>query len=88
MQINFHQLSLLLKLLSCAITCNNSIFNNKNYLQTDGTAQGLHMSSSYADLALATFDNRALAYNCSPTSWRRFRDNVFVVWAHGSVALN
>ena len=36
------------------------------------------MSCSYAELALATFDNRALAYNCSPTIWERFRDDVFV----------
>ena len=26
------------------LSCNNSIFNNTNYLQTDGTAQGTHMS--------------------------------------------
>ena len=46
------------------------------------------MSCSYADLAPAIFDNRALAYNCSPTTWKRFRDDVFVVWRHGSEALN
>ena len=46
------------------------------------------MSCSYADLALATFNNRALAYNCCPTMWKRFRDDVFVVWVHGSAALN
>ena len=54
--------------LELRLTCNNSIFNNKNYLQTGGTAQGPHMSCSYADLAPAIFDNRALAYNCSPTT--------------------
>ena len=41
--------------LKLCLTCNNSIFNNKNFLQTDGTAQGLHMSCSYADVALAIF---------------------------------
>ena len=46
------------------------------------------MSCSYADLALATFDNRPLAYNWSPTTWKRFHDDVFVVWAHGSAPLN
>ena len=35
--------------LELCLTCNNSIFNDKNYLQTDGTAQGKHMSWSYAD---------------------------------------
>ena len=46
------------------------------------------MSCSYVDLALATFDNRALAYNCSPTTWKRFHDDVFVVWVDGSATLN
>ena len=23
--------------------CNNSVFNNTTYIQTDGTAQGIHM---------------------------------------------
>ena len=46
------------------------------------------MSCSYADLALATFDNRDIVYNCSPTTWKRFRDDVFVVWTHGCAALN
>ena len=27
-------------------------------------------------------------YNCSRTTWKRFRDDVFVVWAHGSAAFN
>ena len=39
-------------------------------------------------MALAIFDNRALVYNCSRTTWKRFRDDVFVVWAHGSAAFN
>ena len=46
------------------------------------------MPCCYADLALATFNNRALAYNCSPATWKRFREYVFVAWTHGSAALN
>ena len=69
----------IIEALELCLTANNSIFNNKNYLETDGTAQGPHMSCSYADLALTTFDNRALAYNCSPTTWKRFHDDIFVV---------
>ena len=74
--------------LELSLTCNNSIINNKNYLQTDDKTQGPHMSCSYADLAPATFDNHALAYNCSPTMWKRFCVDAFVVWRHGSAALN
>ena len=57
-------------------------------MQTDVTAQGPHMSCSYADSTLVTFVNRVLACNCSPTIWKRFRDDFFVVWAHGSAVLN
>ena len=56
----------IIEALELCLTCNNSIFNNQNYLQTDGTAQGLHMSCTNADLALATLDNHALVYNYSP----------------------
>ena len=33
------------------LTCNNSVFvfNNKNFLQADGTPQGPHMTCSYSD---------------------------------------
>ena len=65
--------------LELCLSCNNSIFNNTNYLQTDGTAQGPHMSCSYADLALASYDSKDLAFDLSPTMWKRFRDDVFVV---------
>ena len=33
----------LLEALELCLTCNNSIFNNENYLQIDDTAQGPHM---------------------------------------------
>ena len=70
------------------LSCNNSIFNNTNYLQTDGTAQGPHMSCSYADLALASYDSKALAFDLSPTMWKMFCDDVFVVWTHGPASVS
>ena len=66
------------------LTCNNSIFNNKNFLQTDGTAQGTHMSYSYSDFAMSKFDTAALQYHCQPTLWKRFRDDILKIWTHGS----
>ena len=41
------------------------------------------MSCSYADIAMADFDKKALEYHLSPTTWKRFRDDVFVLWPHG-----
>ena len=46
------------------------------------------MSCYSAELALATYHNQAWAFECSPTTWKRFRDDMFVVWTHGSAALN
>ena len=59
--------------LELRLNCNNSAFNNTNYLQTNGTAQGLHTFSSYADIAMAYHDRKALSYFLSPTTWKRFR---------------
>ena len=77
----------LLEALELCLSCNNSIFNNENYLQTDGTAQGPHMSCCYADIAMADFDKEASEYRLTPTTWKRFRDDIFVLWPHGRESL-
>ena len=77
----------LLEALELCLSCNNSIFNNENYLQTDGTAQGPHMSCSYADIAMEDFDKEASEYHFTPTTWERFRDDIFVCWPHGRESL-
>ena len=58
--------------LEFCLTCNNSIFNTRNLLQTDGTAQGPHMSCSNSDIAVSKFDTAALQYHFQPTLWKRF----------------
>ena len=45
------------------------------------------MSCSYADVAMTYRDREALCYFLSPTTWKRFRDNIFVVWEHGTDTL-
>ena len=69
------------------LTCNNSIFNNRNLLQTDGVAQTPHMSCSYSDIAMSKFDTAALQYHFQPTLWKRFRDDILTIWTHGSDTL-
>ena len=61
---------------------NNSVFNNNHFLQTDGTAQGPHMSCSYSGIAIESFHKKALQYHPSVLGWKRFRDDVFLVWPH------
>ena len=59
------------------LTCNNSKFNDQNFLQTDGTAQGPHMFCSYADIAMAKYDILANQFHLKPKIWQRFRDDIF-----------
>ena len=63
--------------LKLCLKCNNSIFNKKHFLQTDGTAQSPYMSCSYSDIAIEKFDKKALEYNPPVIGWKKFRDNKF-----------
>ena len=73
--------------LELCLCCNNSVFNNTNYIQTDGTVQGPHMLCSYSDIAMAGHDSKALMCDFPLKVWKRFRDNVFVVWTHDTAKL-
>ena len=58
--------------LELCLTCNNSIFNNRNFLQTDGTVGGPYISCSYSDIAMPKFDTAASEYHFQSTLWKRF----------------
>ena len=45
------------------------------------------MSCSYADIAMADFDKETSKYHLSPTTWKRFRDDVFVLWPNDRESL-
>ena len=62
------------------VKCNNSVFNNHFYLQVDGTAMDPHMSCSSSDIAMYKFDVKVLNYKTSLLCWKRFRDDVHVLW--------
>ena len=51
------------------------------------SAQGLHMSCSYADIAMAKCDSLANKCHLKPSVWERFRDDVFVLWEYGTTYL-
>ena len=42
------------------------------------------MSCFYADIAMVYHYIKALNYFLSPTTWKRFRDDIFVAWEHGT----
>ena len=44
-------------------------------------------SCSYSDIPMEGYDNKALMYDFPPKMWKRFRDDVFVVWTHDTAKL-
>ena len=64
------------------LECNSSIFNDNYFLQSDSTAQGPQMSCSYSDIAIQYFDVKALEYTPATIFWKRFRDDIFIVWPY------
>ena len=73
--------------LELCLSCNNSVFNNTNYIQKDGTAQWSHMSCSYYDIAMTGHGSKTLMYDFLPKVWKRFRDDVFRVRTHDTAKL-
>ena len=64
------------------LECNNSVFNEKLYLQEDSTAIVPHMSCSYSGIAMYMFDLKASSFTPKVLCWKRFRDAIFAVWNH------
>ena len=78
----------ILEALRLCLECNNSIFNNKFYLQKDGTAQGSHMSCSYSEIAMAVYDEKAMNHPFKHLIWKRFRDDVIALRIHSEEDVN
>ena len=61
-------------------------FDNKYYLQTQGTAMGSPMAPSYANLFMGQLEPNMLMDapgGLIPLEWIRFIDDIFAVWTHG-----
>ena len=63
------------------LTCSNSKFNDQNFLQTDGTTQGPHISCPYADIAMAKYNTLANKFHLKPKFAKRFKNDIFT-WQH------
>ena len=63
---------------------NNFSFNNEHFLQIYGTAMGTRMAPSYANLFMGNFEQHAIDNALfKPLIWRRFIDDIFMVWTEG-----
>jgi len=76
--------SSLLRLLSLGLKRNNFQFNGVDYLQVSGTAMGNPFAPSFANIFLSEFEQKHVyTYNCSPLLWKRYIDDIFIIWPHG-----
>ena len=62
-QDQFSPTACIIEALKLCLEWNNSIFNNKRFLECDGKAKGPHISCSYSDINFQHFNVKALEYN-------------------------
>ena len=74
----------LTSLMEFVLKNNNFTFNEKHYVQTQGTAMGTKMAPSYACLFMGVLEQNILDQSpYKPDLWVRFIDDIFVLWTHG-----
>lgn len=76
-----------LRLLEICLVNNDFEFDNKVYLQVEGTAMGQRYGPSYANIYMSEWEREALA-KCPlhPLFYLRFLDDIIGAWAHGEDA--
>ena len=80
--------SYIVELLEVVLTNNYFHFNGKNYHQISGTAMDTKLAPSYANLFMSKFEeNHAYTYHLQPTLWKKFIDDIFLIWPLGMSSL-
>ena len=78
----------IIELLTMVLTKNNFDFNNQHYLQVGGTAMGTRLAPSYANIFMDHFErNYVYTYETQPLLWKRYIDDIFILWTHDAQAL-
>ena len=80
--------SYIIELLQVVLTNNYFDFNGKHYHQKSGTAMGTKLALSYANLFMSKFEqDHVYTYHLQPVLWKRFIDDIFLMWTHGMESL-
>ena len=64
-------------------------FNDKLYLQKQGTAMGTKMAPSFANIFMGALEQTLLSSSPDhliPLLWKRFIDDIFLIWTHGEAS--
>ena len=76
--------SYITELLKVVLTNNYFDFNCKHYHQKSETAMGTKLAPSYVNLFMTKFEQiHVYTYHLQPTLWKRFIDDIFMIWHHG-----
>ena len=76
-----------LKLIELVLDNNNFQFEDRHYLQIDGTAIGFKLGKNYACTYMATWEKQLLDTELTPVEYVRFVDDIWGIWTHGEEAL-
>ena len=78
----------LIDLVEMVLKKNNFDFNSLHFLQVGGTAMGTRLAPSYTYLFLDLFERRHVyTYSKQPLLWKRYIDDIFLLWNHGAFEL-
>ena len=81
--------AVLLDLLRTSLLSNDFTFEQDTWLQIKGVAMGKAFGGSFAGLYLGEWERRALlTAPLRPALWKRFQDDIFLVWEHGADSLS
>ena len=72
------------RLLDLVLTTNNFEFDNKHFLQIGGTVMGTKLAPSFANIFMGDFEDKFIySYPVKPLIWKRFIDDIFLIWTYG-----
>lgn len=75
-------------LLELVLKLNNFEFNNAHYVQINGTSMGTKIGPNYANIFMGTLESEFLSSaQLHPLFYRRFIDDIFLIWCHGEEEL-
>lgn len=75
-------------LLKLILELNNFEFNNIHYVQANGTSMGTKVGPNYANIFMGILECEFLGKNMlQPLYYRRFIDDIFLVWTHDEASL-
>ena len=76
-------------LMKLTLTNANFTFNNEHFQQAGGTSMGTGFAPIYANIFMTDFEETTIrGYHLKPLIWKRFIDDIFMIWTHGKDELD